>query len=74
MAVVEEFRGRPVPRAAINQEISDRVDRMLATDGWFVTCGITRERIPYVELRYWNVEKQIAYARPELVVQEHFGY
>lgn len=33
--------------------------------GTFVRCGVTGQPIPLDDLRYWNVERQEAYATPE---------
>ena len=33
--------------------------------GAFVVCAVTGERIPLEALRYWNEERQEAYASPE---------
>ncbi len=57
-----------------NVEAHHRIDALFDQENWFVRCGITGEAIPYTSLRYWNVEKQIAYARPELIPQNHFNY
>jgi hypothetical protein len=34
--------------------------------GHFVLCAVTGEAIPLEELRYWSVERQEAYASPEI--------
>jgi hypothetical protein len=36
--------------------------------GHFVRCAVTAATIPLEELRYWNVEKQEAYASREAVL------
>ena len=33
--------------------------------GAYVRCAVTRQPIPLEELKYWNVERQEAYASPE---------
>ena len=37
--------------------------------GKFVRCAVTGEHIPIDELRYWNVERQEAYASAEVSMQ-----
>lgn len=37
--------------------------------GAFVRCGVTGVPIPLEHLRYWNVERQEAYASPEAKLQ-----
>jgi hypothetical protein len=37
--------------------------------GAFVRCGVTGQIIPLEELRYWSVERQEAYASPEIVLR-----
>jgi hypothetical protein len=32
--------------------------------GSYVLCAVTGQRIPLQDLRYWNVERQEAYASP----------
>jgi hypothetical protein len=34
--------------------------------GDYVRCGITGAIIPLDEVRYWNIDKQIAYKSPEI--------
>ena len=36
--------------------------------GAFVRCAVTGAPIPLDDLRYWNVERQEAYASPEAVL------
>jgi hypothetical protein len=36
--------------------------------GAFVRCAVTGQPIPLDELKYWNVERQEAYASPEAVM------
>ena len=36
--------------------------------GTFVRCAVTGAPIPLDDLRYWNVERQEAYASPEAVL------
>ena len=37
--------------------------------GRFVACAVTGEPIPLEELRYWSVERQEAYAGPEVATR-----
>ena len=41
--------------------------------GSFVLCAVTRERIPLEALRYWNEERQEAYAGPEVATRRLLG-
>jgi hypothetical protein len=37
--------------------------------GHFVECAVTAEAIPLELLRYWSVDRQEAYASPEIATQ-----
>ena len=37
--------------------------------GSFVRCGVTGQPIPLDQLRYWNIERQEAYATVEAKIQ-----
>lgn len=39
--------------------------------GDYVRCSVTGQAIPLSELRYWNVERQEAYATPEIAVERY---
>ena len=41
--------------------------------GRFVVCAVTGEAIPLEELRYWGVERQEAYAGPEIATRRLLG-
>ncbi len=41
--------------------------------GRFVRCAVTGAKIPLEQLKYWNVDKQEAYAGPEAAMIG-FGY
>jgi hypothetical protein len=43
-------------------------DLKVLRPGHFVRCAVTGAQIPLEELRYWNVEKQQAYATREAVL------
>lgn len=69
-SVLMELQGKAA-QSSINQEISNRFDRLFADEGWHVLCGVTGARIPYNDLRYWNNAKQVAYASPEISLADH---
>jgi hypothetical protein len=41
--------------------------------GHFVLCAVTGEPIPLEELRYWSVDRQEAYATPEIAARRLTG-
>ena len=41
--------------------------------GNFVLCAVTGERIALEALRYWNEERQEAYASPEVATRRLMG-
>ena len=41
--------------------------------GRFVACAVTGEAIPLEELRYWSVDRQEAYASPEIATRRLVG-
>ena len=41
--------------------------------GHFVLCAVTGEPIPLEELRYWSVDRQEAYASPEIATSRLTG-
>jgi len=43
------------------------------TPGKFVSCAVSGERIPLEALRYWSVDRQEAYASPEVATQRLLG-
>lgn len=44
-------------------------DYRLLKPGAYVRCAVTGSQIPLAELRYWSVERQEAYAGPEIAAQ-----
>lgn len=46
--------------------------RVLA-NGDHVLCAVSGERIPLDELRYWSVDRQEAYASPEIATRALTG-
>jgi hypothetical protein len=43
------------------------------TPGKFVLCAVSGERILLEALRYWSVDRQEAYASPEVATQRLLG-
>jgi hypothetical protein len=41
--------------------------------GRFVACAVTGESIALEELRYWSVDRQEAYASPEIATRRLLG-
>ncbi len=41
--------------------------------GSFVLCAVSKERIALEALRYWNEERQEAYATPEIATKRLLG-
>lgn len=41
--------------------------------GAFVNCAVSGQPVPLEELRYWCVERQEAYASPELATRRLLG-
>lgn len=41
--------------------------------GNHVVCAVTGEAIPLEELRYWSVERQEAYASPDVATRRLLG-
>jgi hypothetical protein len=41
--------------------------------GHYVLCAVTNEPIPLEELRYWSVDRQEAYANPEIATRRLTG-
>ena len=46
-------------------------DFRVVRPGDFVRCAVTGRPIPLDQLRYWSVERQEAYASPEIALQRH---
>lgn len=49
-------------------------DFVVIKPGSFVRCAITGRPIPVEELRYWNVDRQEAYADAEAAYEAHKRY
>lgn len=41
--------------------------------GTYVLCAVTGDRIALEALRYWNVDRQEAYASPEIATRRLMG-
>lgn len=46
-------------------------DYQVVKPGGFVRCAVTGAIIPLEDLRYWSVERQEAYAGPEVAFQRY---
>ncbi|MGE0844653.1 MAG: DUF2093 domain-containing protein [Flavobacteriaceae bacterium] len=46
-------------------------DYQIVRRGAFVRCTVTGEPIPLEQLRYWNVDRQEAYASAAIAVARH---
>ena len=42
-------------------------------EGEYVVCAVTGQQIPVGELRYWNVERQEAYASAAVAFQRYLA-
>ncbi len=45
----------------------------VVSPGNHVVCAVTAAAIPLEELRYWSVERQEAYASPEIATRRLLG-
>jgi len=57
------FSGRGEARLRYHQNDYD-----VLVPGGYVTCAVTGAQIAIEDLRYWNAEKQEAYASPEIAL------
>ena len=46
-------------------------DFTVLTPGSFVRCAVTGEPIPIDDLKYWNVERQEAYANSDIAMKRY---
>ena len=46
-------------------------DYQVLQEGEFVVCAVTNQRISMSELRYWNVNRQEAYASAAVAFQRY---
>ena len=61
---MNRFERRPVDVGEAKIEFLDGDFRILRP-GAYVRCAVTGAPIPLDELRYWNVDRQEAYATPQ---------
>ena len=64
-------RDRPSPMAGEAEIKYLDGDFRILRHGAFVRCAVTGVAIPLEELKYWNVDRQEAYATPEAVLERH---
>ena len=62
------FERRPAQAVEAEIRYLDGDFRILRP-GAFVRCAVTGEPIPVEELRYWDVDRQEAYATPEALLE-----
>ena len=60
----------PQREAQIRYEHSEFV---VMRPGDFVRCAVTGQQIPLDQLKYWDVDRQEAYASPEIASRRAFG-
>lgn len=61
---MNRFERRPVAAAEATLDFGHGEFRVLKP-GAYVRCAVTGTPIPLEDLRYWNVDRQEAYATPE---------
>ena len=61
---MNRFERRPAPAVEAEVAYGDGEFRVIRP-GAYVRCGVTGVPIPLENLRYWNVERQEAYADPQ---------
>jgi hypothetical protein len=69
---MNRFERQPQPAVEAEVEYRDG-DYRVRKAGAFVRCAVTGEPIPLEELRYWNVDRQEAYASPEARLKQLAG-
>ncbi|MEA2757997.1 MAG: hypothetical protein QOH65_610 [Methylobacteriaceae bacterium] len=60
---MNRYERRPYDAGEAEVEYLDG-DFKVHRPGAYVRCAVTRQPIPLEELKYWNVERQEAYASP----------
>jgi hypothetical protein len=65
---MNRFDRHPTGAAEARVQYIDGDFRILRP-GAFVRCAVTDAPIPLEELRYWNVDRQEAYANPDAVLK-----
>jgi hypothetical protein len=71
-SIITEMAGQH--KDEINYEIHKRIEALLDREGWYLICSVSDEKIPYTQVRYWSVQHQRCWARPELIDHSLFGY
>ena len=66
---MNRFERTPMPAGEARVEFLDGDFRILSP-GSFVRCAVTGEPIPVEDLRYWDVDRQEAYASPEAKLKQ----
>lgn len=47
------------------EQMKDQIDELF--EKWYVACSVTGEPISLRDLRYWNIERNEVYVRPEVM-------
>ena len=72
MPVLNRFDRRgPVQGEAVVEYLDG--DFRIVKPGSYVRCAVTRQPIPIEEMRYWNVDRQEAYASREAIIERLGG-
>lgn len=65
---MNRYERRPVSAAEAELRYGDG-DFRIVRPGTFIRCAVTGHPIPLEDLRYWNIERQEAYATVEAKLQ-----
>lgn len=65
--VMNRFDRQPMPAQEAQVQFLDG-DFRVVKPGTFVRCAISQQPIPLDELRYWDVDRQEAYATPQALL------
>ena len=68
MTLMNIFERTPQPAAEARIRFLDG-DFRIVSPGTFVRCAATGQPIPIEELRYWDVDRQEAYATPQALLE-----
>ena len=66
------FERKPTPAVEAEVRFLDG-DFRIVRPGSYVRCAVSGEPIPIEELRYWDVDRQEAYATPEHLLERRRG-
>lgn len=66
--VMNLFERKPAPATEAEIRFLDG-DLHIVRPGTFVRCGVTGEPIPIEDLRYWDVDRQEAYATTDALLE-----